>query len=143
MKMKLAPLAFLPLLGACAPVMTTAAPTTVTTTAQYRAAPLRVGEDNPVLAAIVSLAPAAPRGEGRQPWRAEEIERNSLVLRSRAAVLNTRTFESTLRNLPYEMVFNAITATNVTTVTATYSSQHEETAQYIFGQLDKKFQRVK
>ncbi|WP_102126058.1 hypothetical protein [Deinococcus planocerae] len=142
MNIKPASLLLLLLLAACAPVTTAQAPTTVTTTAQYRAA-ARANEDSPVLASVVSLAPAAPHAEGRQPWRAEEIQRNSLVLRSRAVVLNTRTFESTLRSLPYEMVFNVITANNVTTLTATYSSQHANTAQYIFDQLDKRFQRVK
>lgn len=128
-------------LAACAP--TTQAPTRVTTTYSYTTGTQRAGEDNPVLAAVVAIAPTAPTDRNRQPWRAEQIEGNSVVLRSNATRTNTGTFGSFVATLPQEMVWNVISASGVTTVTATYSSAHAATAGYIFDQLDRRFRRVR
>ena len=118
------------------------APTQVTTSARYTTPPTATVDDSPLLAAVVSLAPAAPHNQDRQPWRAEEIARSSVALRSRATVIDTSTFESDFRSLPYEMSLNVISSGGITTLTATYSSAYAATAQYIFDGLDKRFKRL-
>ncbi|WP_412026648.1 hypothetical protein [Deinococcus yunweiensis] len=125
------------LLASCAPRV--AAPTQLTTSVRYTTGVPRAGEDNPVLAAIVAIAPTAPTDRNRQPWRAEEIERNSVVLRSRPT---TTTSAFTLANYPQEMSWNVIATEGVTTVTATYSSAYAAAANDIFGKLDRRFTRV-
>lgn len=142
MKIGIAPIAVLALMSSCAPIMQTQAPTQVTTSATYTTGPVQAGADNPVLAAVVAIAPTAPvTAKNRQPWRAEEIERNSVVLRSNPSSINPSTFS--LSNYPQEMSWNVISTGGTTTITATYSSAYAATAQYIFDQLDKKFSRVK
>ncbi|BDP41004.1 hypothetical protein DAETH_09730 [Deinococcus aetherius] len=141
---KLLPLLVLASAVSCAPLPTqTVAPTRVTTTVGYVTGTIPAGADNPVLAAVVSTAPTAPTTSGRQPWRAEEIERNQVVLRSNATSQNTSTFGSFIQTLPQEMTWGVISSGNTTTVTATYSSAYAATAQYIFDQLDKRFRRVR
>ena len=95
-----------------------------------------------MLAAVVSLAPAAPHGPDRQPWQAEEIARSSVALRAHATVIDNTTFESGVRSLPEEMSFNTIASAGVTTLTAVYSSAYAATAQYIFDGLDQRFRRL-
>lgn len=142
MNKRLLPLALVPALVACAPVMQTKAPTQLTISVNYTTGPIQAGVDNPVLAAIVSIAPTAPAtGKNYQPWRAEEIERNSVVLRSHPTSINPTVFA--LSNYPQEMSWNVISSGGTTTVTATYSSAYAAAAQYVFDQLDKKFSRVK
>lgn len=128
------------LLASCAPIQLKAAPTQLTTTVSYNTGTPKAGEDNPVLSAIVGIAPTAPTDKGRQPWRAEEVERNSVVLRSNPTVTTTA---FALSNYPQEMSWNVISSSGVTTVTATYSSAYAATANYIFTKLDEKFTRVK
>lgn len=137
MKSRLPLLALAALLASCAPRV--AAPTQLTTTARYTTGTPQTGEDNPVLAAIVAFAPSAPIGLNRQPWRAEEIERNSVVLRSNP---RTTTAAFSLANYPQEMSWNVIATGGVTTVTATYSSAYAAAADDIFGKLDRRFPRV-
>lgn len=128
-------------LASCAPVVTSATPTQLTTTATYTTGTPKAGEDNPVLAAIVAIAPTAPVTESnRQPWRAEEIERNSVVLRSQP---RTATTAFSLSNYAQEMSWNVISAGGTTTVTARYSSAYAAAASDIFAKLDAKFSRVK
>lgn len=127
-------------LSSCAPLLTTSTPVKLTNTVSYTTGILKLGEDNPVLAAIVAIAPTAPFDKGRQPWRAEEIERNSVVLRSHPTMI---TSSFSLANIPQEMSWNVISASGVTTVTATYSSAYAATVDYIFSKLDAKFSRVK
>lgn len=142
MNKRLLSLALIPALTACAPMVTTTAPVQTNTTANYTTGVIAANADNPVLAAIVSIAPAAPvTGKNYQPWRAEEIERNSVVLRSHPASINPSVFS--LSNYPQEMSWNVISSGGTTTVSATYSSAYAAAAQYIFDQLDKKFSRVK
>lgn len=131
------------LLASCAPVTQQKAATQVTTTASYTTGTQKAGDDNPVLAAIVGIAPTAPTGKGRQPWRAEEIERNGLVLRSNASTTNVGSFGNFVATLPQEMSWNVISSAGVTTVTAVYSSAYADTADYIFAKLDERFSRVK
>ena len=141
----------LQILGSCAPLpLRTTSParpaviaaTQVTTTARYVSPPTAPGEDSPVLAAVVSLAPAAPRQPDRQPWQAEEIARNSVALRAHATVIDDSTFASSVHSLPQEMSFNVISSGGVTTLMAVYSSAYAATAQYVFDGLDKKFKRL-
>lgn len=127
-------------LASCAPTLNTAAPVQITTSASYATQPPRAGEDNPVLAAIVTIAPTAPHGPARQPWRAEEIERNSVVLRSNPNAVSGTTFS--LANYPQEMSWNVISAGGMTTVTATHSSAYAATVGDIFAKLDAKFNRM-
>lgn len=149
---RLLPLLILPVLGACAPlparstppaVQTAPVATRVTTSVTYNTGVPRAGEDNPVLAAVVSIAPTAPVAQGRQPWRAEEIQSNSVVLRSNATAVNNASFETFMATLPLEMTFGVVRSGNATTVTATYSSAYAASAQDIFDKLDKRFSRVK
>lgn len=128
------------LLTACVPVTQQQAATQVNTSASYATGPLKAGEDNPVLAAIVGIAPTAPVEKGRQPWRAEEIERNSVVLRSNPSVTTTA---FALSNYPQEMSWNIVSSGGTTTVTAVYSSAYAAAADYIFAKLDQRFNRVK
>lgn len=141
----------LPILGSCAllPLRTAfparpavIAATQVTTNARYISPAMVAGEDSPVLAAVVSLAPAAPHQPDRQPWQAEEIARNSVALRAHATISDDTTFESSIRTLPQEMSFNVISSGGVTTLTAVYSSAYAVTAQYIFDGVDKRFKRL-
>lgn len=142
MNKRLLPLALIPALAACTPIMQTQAPTQVTTSATYNTGPVQAGADNPVLAAVVAIAPTAPvTAKNRQPWRAEEIEKNTVVLRSNPTSINPSTFS--LSNYPQEMSWNVISTSGTTTMTATYSSAYAAAAQYIFDALDKKFSRVK
>lgn len=128
-------------LASCAPVVTSATPTQLTTSATYTTSTPTAGEDNPVLAAIVAIAPTAPvTDSNRQPWRAEEIERNSVVLRSQP---RTTTTAFSLSNYAQEMSWNVINAGGTTTVTARYSSTYAAAASDIFTKLDAKFRRVK
>jgi hypothetical protein len=144
MKNVLPILALLPALGACAPLVTqTAAPTKVNTSVTYLTPASLAGQDNPVLAAVVGIAPSAPVTAGRQPWRAEEIERNSVVLRSNATRVDVSTTTRFIQTLPYEMSWNVISSGTQTTLNAVYSSQYAASAQYIFDQLDQRFSRVK
>lgn len=145
-------LSLLPLtLAACTPAPTLTpkpapvapAPTRVTTILNYRTGPARAGEDNPLLAAVVSIAPSAPVLAGRQPWRAEEIQSNLVVLRSNAAAVNTTTFETMMATRPFEMSFNAVASGGTTTLTATYSSTYADTAQFIFDKLSARFPPVR
>lgn len=131
------------LLASCAPVTHQQTATQVTTTASYNTGTMKAGDDNPVLAAIVGIAPTTPTGKGRQPWRAEEIERNSLVLRSNASTTNVGNFGNFVATLPQEMSWNVISSGGVTTVTAVYSSAYAATADYIFAKLNERFSRVK
>lgn len=141
---KLLPLLLLAAAVSCAPLPTQrATPTRVTTSATYVTGVNAAGTDNPVLAAVVAIAPTAPTSSGRQPWRAEEIERNQVVLRSNATSQITSNFEGFIQTLPQEMTWSVISAGNTTTVTATYSSAYAGTAQYIFDQLDRRFKRAK
>ena len=146
-------LLLLPVLAvaSCAPLPMRPAPaarppaiaaTQLTTTARYTTPPTANADDSPILAAVVSLAPAAPHNQDRQPWQAEEIARSSVALRSRATVINISTFESDFRSLPFEMSLNVISSGGITTLTATYSSAYAATAQYIFDGLDKRFKRL-
>lgn len=136
---RLFPLMLLATAVSCAP--RAAAPTQLTTTARYTTGIPRAGEDNLVLAAIVAIAPTAPvTSKNRQPWRAEDIQTNSVVLRSRPT---TMTSAFTLANYPQEMSWNVIATGGVTTVTATHSSAYAATVQVIFDQLDKRFTRAK
>lgn len=121
--------------------MQSKAPTLITTSATYNTGVLQPGADNPVLAAVVAIAPTAPTEKNRQPWRAEEVERNSVVLRSNPNSINPATFS--LSNYPQEMSWNVISSGSTTTVTATYSSAYAAAAQYIFDALDKRFSRIK
>ena len=144
------------LLGACAPLptlttvtrppiatpVTTPGPTRVTTVLVYATAAITASGDNPVLAAVVGFAPRAPTAKGRQPWRAEEIQSNLVVLRSNATAPDYTSFETSMASQPYEMSFNAISSAAQTTLTATYSSAYAATAQDIFSKLDKQFKRV-
>jgi hypothetical protein len=140
---QLFPLLLLATTLSCAPFPTrTAAPTRVTTNITYTI-PTPTNADNPVLAAVVAFAPAAPTTAGRQPWRAEVIERNQVVLRSNATAIDNSTGTSFFLTLPYEMTFAVISSGTTTTLTATYSSAYAATAQYIIDQLDKRFMRVK
>lgn len=135
---RLLPLLLLSSVVSCAPRV--AAPTQLTTTARYTTGTPRAGEDNPVLAAIVAIAPTAPATDkNRQPWRAEDIQSNSLVLRSRPM---TTTTAFTLANYPQEMSWNVIATGGVTTVTATYSSAYAATVDDIFKKLDQRFPRL-
>ena len=151
--MRPALLLLLPVLAVagCAPLPMRAAPaakppaitaTQLTTSARYTTPPTTTADDSPVLATVVSLAPAAPHNEDRQPWRAEEIARSSVALRSRATIVDNTTFETTVRSMPFEMSFNTVSSGGVTTLTATYSSAYAATAQYIFDNLDKRFKRL-
>ncbi|QFP76284.1 hypothetical protein [Deinococcus sp. AJ005] len=115
----------------------------MTANLRYTTGVVKAGDDNPVLAAVVSLAPTAPVPQARQPWRAEEITSNSVVLRSNATAIDNASFESYLATLPLEMSFNVITSSGVTTLTATYSSAYAASAQHIFDKLDDKFNRMK
>lgn len=144
-------LLLLSMLASCAPLPMRAAPaarppaiaaTQLTTSARYTTPPIANADDSPVLAAVVSLAPAAPHNQDRQPWQAEEIARSNVALRSRATVIDNTTFESTVRSMPLEMSFNVISSGTVTTLTATYSSAYAATAQFIFDALDKRFKRL-
>ncbi|WP_412026480.1 hypothetical protein [Deinococcus yunweiensis] len=130
-------LALAVLLVSCAPRV--AAPTQLTTTARYTTGIQRAGEDNPVLAAIVAIAPTAPAEKNRQPWRAEDIESNSVVLRSRPTTTSTA---FTLANYPQEMSWNVIATGGVTTVTATHSSAYAAAVNDIFRKLDQRFPRM-
>lgn len=127
-------------LASCAPVVTTAAPTQLTRSASYTTAAPKAGEDNPVLVAIVSIAPTAPHEGTRQPWRAEEIERNSVALRSNPNSISTGS-GFRLADYAQEMSFNVISAGGTTTVTAQYSSAYAATVSYIFTKLDGQFTR--
>jgi hypothetical protein len=141
---QLLPLLLLASTLACAPLPArTAAPTRVTTNITYTTPVTAANSDNPVLAAVVAFAPAAPTATGRQPWRAEVIERNQVVLRSNATAVDNSTPTAFILTLPYEMTFAAISSGTSTTLTATYSSAYAATAQYIIDQLDKRFTRVK
>ncbi|MDV6374166.1 hypothetical protein [Deinococcus arenicola] len=149
---RLLPLLIIPVLGACAPLPTLNTPpavqmapvaTRVTTSITYNTGVPKPGEDNPVLAAVVSIAPTAPVAQGRQPWRAEEIESNSVVLRSNATAVNNTNFETFMATLPLEMSFGAIRSGNTTTLTATYSSAYAASAQDIFDKLGRRFSRIK
>jgi hypothetical protein len=131
-------LALTAVFASCAPRL--AAPTQLTTSARYTTGVIRAGEDNPVLAAIVAIAPTAPTEANRQPWRAEEIERNSVVLRSRPTMTSTA---FSLANFPQEMSWNIISTDGVTTLTATYSSAYAAAADDIFGKLDRKFAKIR
>ncbi|MFC6665923.1 hypothetical protein ACFP9V_11605 [Deinococcus radiopugnans] len=115
----------------------------MTTSVTYNTGVPKLGEDNPVLAAVVSIAPTAPVAQGRQPWRAEEIGANSVVLRSNATAVDNASFETFVATLPLEMSFGAIRSGDATTVTATYSSAYAASAQDIFDKLDKRFGRAK
>lgn len=129
------------LLASCTPAVTSMTPTQITTSASYNTAPLKAGEDNPVLAAIVAIAPTAPvTDSNRQPWRAEDIERNVVVLRSQP---RTTTTAFSLSNYAQEMSWNVISATEITTVTARYSSAYAAAADDIFTKLDQRFPRIK
>ncbi|CAM4143416.1 hypothetical protein [Deinococcus marmoris] len=128
-------------LASCAPVVTSATPTQITMSASYTTGTLRAGEDSPVLAAIVAIAPTAPvTDSNRQPWRAEDIERNLVVLRSQP---RTTTTAFSLSNFAQEMSWNVISSAGVTTVTARYSSAYAAAADHIFAKLDARFSRVK
>jgi hypothetical protein len=129
----------LPTLSITRPVAATPTPTRVTTVLKYTTGTTRAGEDNPVLAAVVAIAPTAPVQARRQPWRAEDIQSNLVVLRSNATAVDSSTFESFMDTRPYEMSFNAIASGGTTTLTATYSSAYAATAQDIFDKLAKKF----
>ena len=142
MNKRLLPLILIPALTACAPTVMTSAPVRVNNSASYTNGIIAANVDNPVLAAIVSIAPTAPvTGKNYQSWRAEEIERNSVVLRSHPTSINPSVFS--LSNYPQEMSWNVISSGGTTTVSATYSSAYAAAAQYIFDQLDKKFSRVR
>lgn len=131
-------LALAVLLASCAPRV--AASTQLTTTARYTTGTPRAGEDNPVLTAIVAIAPTAPvTDRNRQPWRAEDIQSNSVVLRSRPT---TMTSAFTLTNYPQEMSWNVIATGGVTTVTATHSSAYVAAVDDLFRKLDLRFRRV-
>lgn len=132
-----------PALAACAPTAGLPSPTRVTTVVTYRTGVVAAGEDNPVLAAVVATAPTIPTQPGRLPWKAEEIERNQVVLRSRAETVNTFSFGSTVRTMPYEMLFTAISSAGMITLTGTYSKSYEASAQALFDQLDRRFPRVR
>ena len=156
MKPVLLSLPVLFLLGACAPLptlgavvrppvatpVTTPGPTRVTTVLVYAMAATTASGDNPVLAAVVGIAPSAPTAQGRQPWRAEEIQSNLVVLRSNATTPDYTSFETSMASQPYEMSFGAISSAAQTTLTATYSSAYAATAQDIFSKLYKQFKRV-
>lgn len=146
------PLLILPALGACAPLPARNAPpaaqpvpvaTRVTTSVTYNTGVPRAGDDNPLLAAVVSIAPTVPVPQGRQPWRAEDIQSNAVVLRSNATAVDNSTFETFITTLPLEMTFGAIRSGNATTVTATYSSAYAAAVQDIFDKLDQRFSRLK
>lgn len=142
MKKALLSLSLIVSLSACAPVMQRQAPVQVTTTATYLSGPVTVGADHPLLAAVVAAAPRAPTtGMNRQPWRAEEIERNSVVLRSNPTSISTSPMLS-LNDFPQEMTWTAINSGSTTLVTATYSSTYAAAAQFIFGELGKTFRKV-
>lgn len=134
-------LLLIPALVACAPLPTrVTAPTRVTVTRTYRTpAP---GRDNPVLAAVVELAPTVRVEPGRQPWRAEEITTNGVVLRSNATVVDVTTFASSVRTAPHEMSFTVISTADTTTLTATYSSAYAASAEAILKGLDARFVTV-
>lgn len=135
---RLLPLVLLASAVSCAPRV--AAPTQLTTTARYTTGTPKVGEDNPVLAAIVAIAPTAPvTDRNRQPWRAEDIQSNSVVLRSRPM---TTTTAFTLANYPQEMTWNVIATGGVATVTATHSSAYAAAVDDLFRKLDQRFPRV-
>lgn len=140
--------ALLPLLAlaaavSCAPLPTRmVAPTQLTTSVTYTTGVLALGADNPVLAAVVALAPTAPvTDKNRQPWRAEEIDRNQVTLRSNPTVINTSSFS--LRNFPQEMTFTTIYTGRTTILNGTYSSAYAATAQFIFDGVGKRFPRVR
>lgn len=141
---RLLPLLLLASTISCAPLPTrTAAPTRVTTSVIYTTGITAAGADNPVLAAVVAIAPTAPTTDtAHQPWRAEEIAANQVTIRSRATVQDTTTFNSFARTLPQEMTFTAISSSGTTTLTGTYSSAYAATAQFIFDQLARRFTRV-
>ncbi|MBB6016925.1 hypothetical protein ACFP9V_03945 [Deinococcus radiopugnans] len=128
-------------LAACAPTLNSTAPVQITTSVSYATQPPKAGEDNSVLAAIVAIAPTAPHEPTRQPWRAEDIERNSVVLRSNPNTVANTTFS--LANYPQEMSWNVISAGGITTVTATHSSAYAAAVSDIFAKLDAKFIRMK
>ncbi|MFC3834214.1 hypothetical protein [Deinococcus rufus] len=133
-------LLLLPALAACAPLPTRAvAPTRVTVNRTYPVPAPVVGRDHPVLAAVVALAPTVPVEPGRQPWRAEEITTNGVVLRSNATVVDVTTFAASVRTAPREMSFAAISTAGSTTLTATYSSTVAASAQVILDALDARF----
>ncbi|PNY79196.1 hypothetical protein [Deinococcus koreensis] len=136
-------LLLVPALAACAPTTGLPSPTRVTTVVTYRTGVVAAGDDNPVLAAVVATAPTIPTLPGRMPWKAEEIERNQVVLRSRAETVNTFSFGSTVRTLPYEMLFTVISSAGTTTLTGTYSKSYEVSAQALLNQLDRRFPRVR
>ena len=91
----------------------------------------------------MATAPTVPTLSGRLPWKAEEVEKNQVVLRSRAETVNTLSFGSSMRTMPYEMLFTVISSAGTTTLTATYSKSYEASAQAMFDQLDRRFPRVK
>lgn len=140
---RLLPLLLLAATVSCAPLITLTAPTQVNTTVTYATGPQQPGTDNPVLAAIVGLAPSAPvTAPTRQPWRAEEVASNQVTIRSNVTAQGNLLGGSSFRNLPQEMTFTAISANGNTTLTAVYSSAYGATAQFLFDQLDKRFKRV-
>ncbi|WP_295815533.1 hypothetical protein [uncultured Deinococcus sp.] len=136
-------LLLMPALAACAPTAGLPSPTRITTVVTYRTGVVAAGDDNPVLAAVVATAPTVPTLSGRLPWKAEEVEKNQVVLRSRAETVNTLSFGSSMRTMPYEMLFTVISSAGTTTLTATYSKSYEASAQAMFDQLDRRFPRVK
>ena len=141
MKKALLSLSLIAVLPACAPAVQQA-PVQVTNSATYTTGVVAAGADNPILAAVVAAAPTAPTtGRNRQPWRAEEIERNSVVLRSNPVSISASPVFS-LNDYPQEMKWTVITSGGNTTVTATYSSAYAAAAQSIFDVLNKKFQKV-
>jgi len=139
---KLLPLLVLPLLGACAPTMSKAA-APINVSVNYTSGTVAASADNPVLVAVVAAATSAPTLPGRQAWRAEDVDRNSVVLRSNATSANTGNFNSFIGSLPQEMKFTFVSSGSTTIVNASYSSEYAAAAQYIFAQLDKRFRRVK
>lgn len=139
--------ALLPMLAlasavSCAPLPTrVAAPTQLTTSVTYTTGAIAPGADNPVLTAVVALAPTAPvTDRGRQPWRAEEIDRNRVTIRSRPTVVDVSSFS--LRSFPQEMTFTVISTGTTTTLNGTYSSAYAATAEFIFDGVGKRFPRV-
>lgn len=120
---------FLPILSACAPFQSQTSPPS----------PVRYqGGGAAVMSAIAEIAPGLKPVTLRQPWRAEDLNSNRVLLRAHSSLGGFGSMSAA----PLEILFTATSTDGATTLTYAAAPMLYPTVAELFEKLDIRFKRL-